>query len=713
MYEIFNLKYFCLGEAEETSEELDIAELRSTTSKESKVSKVSNVSNVPPQEASSSSSSSGDDAREGAPGFHLTHLRRLVRQRASTSLENPLDEGDRLKHPIRVQRSCTDVAWLGCFVACITALSVLSFAVRMPGQAESLPTLVAVHDSLAHTCGVEQMRHQPFAFICKDDGGNLNFTDILCLSSCPTNNSGQMCWSNTTQSFAEVAGYATKPAIPHILAWCRPVDNFLYVLVLEYANKVWGILSVGYTMLMFWRLSVPVLVTAVAGLFLSLCYVALLKDYAQTLSKLGIQLIVLVPFGWAAYLWYEHGNDAMLPCVALLVVGICVACCACSRMHEFDRAATCIKLSCSCVLQTPMLHFGPCVVLLFRVASSLAVLCCLITAHTGIFLDFFEHGSAMVRCSIEQREECLWDAALFALWNITWIWIQILFTASWEFAVAYLAAEWYLEGGFHEENHFQKGKIGLIQCCRQCHVWWALFRYHFGTMVKASVFIGILRPVRFVLGSLTAVARIEANPVAGIILCCCGCLVDVYEQYFERLSANAYIEVALSGANLETAAFEAGEVSARQTNTASNLNGTTFIFQLVGLALIWWAGYFIMWMIVSGSCPGLREYGNINSPHYIGHRGFWSNAGGLIALVAAFPAMMVFDVASDTILYCAMVDIIQNESTSQSYWSNMPRGVVEFIDLVNGIASWSIFSSSSSESDQPQSFFSSSSSESR
>ena len=36
--------------------------------------------------------------------------------------------------------------------------------------------------------------------------------------------------------------------------------------------QVWGILSVGYTMLMFWRLSVPVLVTAVAGLFLSLCH---------------------------------------------------------------------------------------------------------------------------------------------------------------------------------------------------------------------------------------------------------------------------------------------------------------------------------------------------------------------------------------------------------------------------------------------------------
>ena len=41
---------------------------------------------------------------------------------------------------------------------------------------------------------------------------------------------------------------------------------------------------------------------------------------------------------------------------------------------------------------------------------------------------------------------------------------------------------------------------------------------------------------------LLSKARIEANPVGGIILCCCGCFVDVYEKHFERLSANAYIE---------------------------------------------------------------------------------------------------------------------------------------------------------------------------
>ena len=35
---------------------------------------------------------------------------------------------------------------------------------------------------------------------------------------------------------------------------------------------------------------------------------------------------------------------------------------------------------------------------------------------------------------------------------------------------------------------------------------------------------------------------------------------------------------------------------------------------------------------MSGQCPGLAQFGDPTSPHYIGHEGFWSNAGGIIAL---------------------------------------------------------------------------------
>lgn len=40
-----------------------------------------------------------------------TRLRRLVRHRSHTSFDKP-DEGDRLKHPVHVQRNCTDVLGL-------------------------------------------------------------------------------------------------------------------------------------------------------------------------------------------------------------------------------------------------------------------------------------------------------------------------------------------------------------------------------------------------------------------------------------------------------------------------------------------------------------------------------------------------------------------------------------------------------------------------
>ena len=45
----------------------------------------------------------------------------------------------------------------------------------------------------------------------------------------------------------------------------------------------------------------------------------------------------------------------------------------------------------------------------------------------------------------------------------------------------------------------------------------------------------------------------------------------------------------------------------------------------------------------------------------------------MVGSKAAFPAMMVFDVASDTILYCAMLDIIQKEPLSSNRMNIMPR----------------------------------------
>ena len=87
------------------------------------------------------------------------------------------------------------------------------------------------------------------------------------MSDCPRNGSAVY---GCRSEGVELPSYDTKPAIPYVLGWCRPEDAGLYRSVLHYATRVawlsvgrrrfneeWGKFSIGYAMLMIWRLVVP------------------------------------------------------------------------------------------------------------------------------------------------------------------------------------------------------------------------------------------------------------------------------------------------------------------------------------------------------------------------------------------------------------------------------------------------------------------------
>ncbi|CAE7648731.1 unnamed protein product, partial [Symbiodinium sp. CCMP2456] len=122
-------------------------------------------------------------------------------------------------------------------------------------------------------------------------------------------------------------------------------------------------------------------------------------------------------------------------------------------------------------------------------------------------------------------------------------------------------------------------------------------------------------------------------------------------------SADAYVELALTAEPVSNAAVLACKVGETQVTFSSTKTGTTFVMQLVWGAIVWWAGYFTVYVIVGGHCPGLEGYGNPYSSYFVGNPHLWSNAGGVISLVAAFPYMMVFDAVSDTLLYCDIIDL--------------------------------------------------------
>eukprot|EP00930_Biecheleria_cincta_P059666 TRINITY_DN45380_c0_g1_i1.p1 TRINITY_DN45380_c0_g1~~TRINITY_DN45380_c0_g1_i1.p1 ORF type:complete len:464 (-),score=74.60 TRINITY_DN45380_c0_g1_i1:32-1306(-) len=385
------------------------------------------------------------------------------------------------------------------------------------------------------------------------------------------------------------------------------------------------------------------------GILVAFGFVTMLRDHAQALASVGMRILVVVPWVWAIVLYIEHpGGEAKLACIALLLVGIFFACMVCSNKDHMNRATGCIQLSCECVVAMPFLRIGPVLILLLRALSAGSMLLMLKFGMPDIYYDQLE-GKLHFEC----QNDCASEVLLFCFWAIMCLWMENFLTACWEFGIAYLTTVWYFEGGLRGEAPpgCRKGFLMLR----------ILFRYHLGTMSFAALVLYLLRPLRFIIGTLTAAARMKRNPLGPCITTCLGCCVLYYEEHLERLSANLFNEVALVGTPFRASAQKANDVNSWQQDTASKLNGATFVFQLVCLASVWWIGYFNVWVMASGHCPGCEIYTVETSVHYIDRLGPLANLAGLVAVACAFPFMMVFDVASDTILYCATLDQIREE----------------------------------------------------
>ncbi|CAJ1423458.1 unnamed protein product [Effrenium voratum] len=79
------------------------------------------------------------------PDGFSENLRRLTIDRSGDGW----NEEDWLKDPGDVERSCTDVSWVGFCGTCLLVLAAIGFA----GMTERAVDLLATRDSSGHTCG--------------------------------------------------------------------------------------------------------------------------------------------------------------------------------------------------------------------------------------------------------------------------------------------------------------------------------------------------------------------------------------------------------------------------------------------------------------------------------------------------------------------------------------------------------------------------------
>ena len=90
-------------------------------------------------------------------------------------------------------------------------------------------------------------------------------------------------------------------------------------------------------------------------------------------------------------------------------------------------------------------------------------------------------------------------------------------------------------------------------------------------------------------------------------------------------------------------------------------NGTTFIFQVICLALTWWFGFVISYVAITQ----IPEYSDPKSMSYVPYTMCWCVVSGCLALGCSFPHMMVFDTSSDTILYLQTLRQMREEEAER------------------------------------------------
>jgi len=388
----------------------------------------------------------------------------------------------------------------------------------------------------------------------------------------------------------------------------------------------------------------PVLVALLVAAVASNLYIGLLGEFAKQLVYVGLVVLSAVPLVWGLILlrwWYNGTYTPGLVYGALLVSSggsvLCIFCCA---SHDIDKISSLIKLSCKCVMRLPPMRTGPAITMVVKYSYCALVFRGILQVYS--VLESRKHGDLLVSSGT------VYVALIFCSFML--LWTNNFFDAFSDFCLAYLTEVWYFHGGI-------QGDFRPL-CIDSYKVAWIALRYHPGTLALGALLVGFVRPLRLVFGAVSALGKSRTqSPLGCLLRSCCCCLADIYENHLELLSKNAYMEVALSGSNLRSAAKSALQITRTDSGLYSVLNGATWFFQLAGVGLIMLLGNIVAYFVIS-SCRAKAWHGRPGCSAI-----WWGNeeVGLYVSLctwgagLTALPFLLVFDTVSDAILYSHLV----------------------------------------------------------
>jgi hypothetical protein len=231
---------------------------------------------------------------------------------------------------------------------------------------------------------------------------------------------------------------------------------------------------------------------------------------------------------------------------------------------------------------------------------------------------------------------------------LAYVWGLELMTAMMNFCVSYTVAIWYFTPCLPNSDYTKPRVHGDVFF----QGFYRAIRYHMGSLALSAFIVAIFRLASAILEIIAKESKATGNPVAASIAHCCMCCVWCFEQIVRFINKNAIIEMVLKSQDFFTSAGNAIRTLASGSAEVAGLNGVTFMFQILGVTCISSA--------TAGSSYLLTTHTNIYadpvSDYYVESPLTIAGVSLFIGLVIGSSYMFVFDMVSDTLLFCWLTD---------------------------------------------------------
>jgi len=587
----------------------------------------------------------------------------------------------------KARQRCTDCPCCIAFIGALGVFSVLYMKCVLGGNLERLYHGI---NFKGQVCGVDPgVQDEPYVYWCMQKHFSrkpeISLDHPICVDRCPgTGPSASGAPSASTMFEIEpdcaqvlgADGMASYKTVVVFNRFCMPDPAVFPTLAQQVSNEdlkdpqVWAMASMSSI-----HAAWPVLLGSFfVSVMLGYLYLVMLRHCAEPLIWLTM-LLCVVGFGALGLYLFANagtlsaqfgsdmegsigkqispGNEETATRVAGVVCGVIslvLACLACCMHHSIQVGAACVEVSCDTIFEMPSLLLLPVIKAMFKGLLSLILIAGWLHVYSDTNIDEggTDNGPPKFEHTNQQRAEIFFYVLMS-------FWILCFVNALYQFIVAYAVAEYY----YTPYDHDHEKDVGC------CAVWDGVYYglvTHGGSLAFGSLLIALFMVVQKII-ELAEKRNKELgdNKVVDCILGICLCCVSCCKSVVEHVNKNAYIDIAITSDSFCEAARSALAMIVELGGAMAILNGATFIFTLFGVVVIsLGAGAFTHFMVGRGVFNDPASEFDVADPMAPMFMAM------LIGMVVSLSFMHVFDMTSDTLLYCYGMDLRSHKGVASS-----------------------------------------------